>query len=109
MPETITVLIHGSESKLRGDNAGRIRDAAEVVNEQMKYVAGKAPTQPTATIAVLAALNTAESLMTEQDRRKREAVDLIRRIDELNESLESLLGAEVVSSGAPVPVAQDQA
>ncbi len=102
MPETITVQIHGSEYKLRGDNAARIRDAAEVVNEQMRYVSGKAPTQPTATIAVLAALNTAESLMTEQDRMKRESVDLIRRIDELNESLENLLNAEGSSPGNPV-------
>lgn len=102
MAETITVQIHGSEYKLRGDNAARIRDAAEVVDEQMRYVSGKAPTQPTATIAVLAALNTAESLMTEQERMRRESVDLIRRIDTLNESLSNLLNSEGASPGGPV-------
>ena len=99
MAETITVQIHGSEYKLKGDNAARIRDAAELVNEQMRYVSGKAPTQPTATIAVLAALNTAESLMTEQERMRRESVDLIRRIDTLNESLANLLNSDGGASG----------
>jgi cell division protein ZapA (FtsZ GTPase activity inhibitor) len=95
MAETITVQIHGSEYKLRGDNAARMREAADLINEQMRYVSSKAPTQPTATIAVLAALNTAESLMTEQERIKRDAVDLVRRLDALSESLEELLTSDV--------------
>jgi cell division protein ZapA (FtsZ GTPase activity inhibitor) len=91
MAETITVQIHGSEYKLRGENSARMREAAELVNEQMRYVAGKAPTQPSTTIAVLAALNTADLLMTEQERSGREAQDLVRRIDSLNTSLRELL------------------
>ncbi len=93
MAETITVQIHGSEYKLRGDNASRIREAAELINEQMRYVASKAPTQPAATIAVLAALNTAEALMDEQERSRQETQELLRRIDVLNASIERLLGA----------------
>jgi cell division protein ZapA (FtsZ GTPase activity inhibitor) len=94
MTEAISVQIHGAEYKLRGDNAGRMREAAEIVNEQMRYVASKAPTQTSATIAVLAALNTAELLLTEQDRSGRESSDSVRRIDALNNSLRELLELE---------------
>jgi cell division protein ZapA (FtsZ GTPase activity inhibitor) len=94
MAETITVHIHGSEYKLRGEDAARVQEAAQLVNEQMKYVSSKAPTQPSATIAVLAALNTAELLMNEQDRSNREALEVTRRIESLSASIEELLGAE---------------
>lgn len=91
MAETITVHIHGSEYKLRGDDAGRIQQAAGMVHEQMQYVSGKAPTQPISTIAVLAALNTAEMLMNEQDRSKRESGEIVRRINSLTSTVEELL------------------
>jgi cell division protein ZapA (FtsZ GTPase activity inhibitor) len=94
MAETISVQIHGSEYKLRGDDAALVHNAAGMVNEQMKYVAGKAPTQPLSTVAVLAALNTAELLLTEQERSRREAVDLVRRIDSLAGSLQELIDQE---------------
>lgn len=91
MVETITVHIHGSEYKLRGDDAVRIQEAASMVNEQMQYVSSKAPTQPMSTIAVLAALNTAELLMNEQERSKRETGEIVRRINSLSASIEELL------------------
>jgi len=94
MAETISVQIHGSEYKLRGDDAALVHNAAGMVNEQMKYVAGRAPTQPLSTVAVLAALNTAELLLTEQERSRREAVDLVRRIDSLAGSLQELIDQE---------------
>ncbi len=94
MTETISVQILGAEYKLCGDNAARMREAAEMVNEQMRYVASKAPTQTSTTIAVLAALNTAELLLTEQDRSGRESLDAVRRIDALNNSLRELLELE---------------
>ncbi|MBS1911626.1 MAG: cell division protein ZapA [Bacteroidetes bacterium] len=94
MAETIAVQIHGSEYKLRGDDATRIQQAAGMVNEQMQFVAGKAPTQPVSTIAVLAALNTAEMLMNEQERNKREAGEIVRRINSLTSSMEELLGLD---------------
>jgi len=92
MNETITVTIHGVEYKLRGDNAERVRRAAELVNEQMRSVSGRAPAQPTATVAVLAALNAAEQTVSEHDRQRRDAADLVRRIDGLTTSIEGLLG-----------------
>ena len=94
MAETITVQIHGSEYKLRGDDADRIRRAAELINEQMRDVAGKAPTQPAATVAVLAALNTAEALMEARERSRSEARELVERIDALNASIDSVLHRE---------------
>ncbi len=95
MAETITVQIHGSEYKLRGDDAGLIQEAASMVSEQMKYVSSKSPTQPVSTIAVLAALNTAEHFMNEQDRSRRDSGEIVRRIDALNASIEELLQLEL--------------
>lgn len=62
-----------------------------MINEQMRFISSKSPTQPVATLAVLAALNTAELLMGEQDRSARESIDLVRRIDALTGSIEELL------------------
>jgi cell division protein ZapA (FtsZ GTPase activity inhibitor) len=94
MAETITVQIHGSEYKLRGDDADRVREAADLINEQMRFVASKAPTQPTTTIAVLAALNTAELLKSEQERSARESADLLKRINSLTSRVRELLDRE---------------
>ncbi len=94
MAQTITVQIHGTEYKLRGDDTSRMHEAASMVNEQMRFISGKSPTQPISTIAVLAALNTAEVMMGEQERSARESVDLIRRIDALTGSIEDLLASE---------------
>lgn len=91
MAETITVQIHGSEYKLRGDDAQRMQLAASMISEQMQYVSSKAPTQPVSTIAVLAALNTAELLMNEQERSKRESGEIVRRINSLTSTVEDLL------------------
>jgi len=94
MAETISVQIHGTEYKLRGEDASRVTAAAKLVNEQMQAVSGKAPTQPIATVAVLAALNTAELMMNEQDRVVRDASEMTRRVDSLTASIEELLQME---------------
>jgi len=91
MAQTITVQIHGTEYKLRGEDSARIQEAAGMINDQMRFISSKSPTQPVATLAVLAALNTAELLMGEQDRSARESMDLVRRIDALTGSIEELL------------------
>ncbi|HVK38249.1 MAG TPA: cell division protein ZapA [Candidatus Kapabacteria bacterium] len=102
MAETISVQIHGTEYKLRGEDAARVREAADLVNEQMRFVASKAPTQPTTTIAVLAALNTAELLKSEQERGAREASDIVRRINAISASIRELIDLD---SGDPADVA----
>ena len=94
MAETVTVTIHGSEFKLRGDDAKKVRDTASLVDEQMKYVASKSPMQPVSTTAVLTALNMAERLMTEEDRSKKQAADAVRRIDGLNDMMREFLENE---------------
>lgn len=87
MAETVTVKIFNTEYKLRGDDSDRIREAATIVDQQMRFVAGKAPMQPAATTAVLAALNTAEQLLSEQDRGRERSGDIVARIDSLAETL----------------------
>ena len=90
MAETVAVKIFNTEYKLRGDDADRIRRAASIVDEQMQFVASKAPMQPAATTAVLAALNTAEQLLAEQDRSRERGTDIVAHIDSLNNSLREL-------------------
>ncbi|MBL7987616.1 MAG: cell division protein ZapA [Chlorobi bacterium] len=92
--QTITVQIHGSEYKLRGDDTARIQEAAGIINEQMRFISSKAPTQPPVTIAVLAALNTAELLIGEQERSRTELQDCSRRLDGMSASIYELLEME---------------
>ena len=101
MAETISVQIHGTEYKLRGEDAARVREAADLVNEQMRFVAGKAPTQPTTSIAVLAALNTAELLKSEQERSAREASDIVRRINAIASSIRDMIDVDSTDNGDP--------
>ncbi len=88
--ETINVTIYNSEYNLRGDDVAAIRHAASLVDEQMKLVAKKAPMQPATTTAVLAALNTAEQLMVEQERSVEAQNRLVERLDRLSGALEEL-------------------
>lgn len=91
MAETVAVKIFNTEYKLRGDDSDRIREAAAIVDQQMRFVAGKAPMQPAATTAVLAALNTAEQFLTEQDRGREQSSEIVARIDALTDSLRQAL------------------
>jgi cell division protein ZapA len=88
--ETVTVNIFNSEYKLRGDNAERIQKAAGIVNEQMNYVSSKAPMQPAATTAVLAALNVAEQLLAAQDRAEERSTETKDRLQDLDQKLREL-------------------
>lgn len=94
MAETVTVKIFNTEYKLRGDDESRIRRAASMVDEQMRYVSAKAPMQPAATTAVLAALNTAEQLLAEQSRGQDRSLDVVSQLDKLNESLRGLIDTD---------------
>jgi len=94
MAETVTVKIFNTEYKLRGDDESRIRRAASIVDEQMQYVSAKAPMQPAATTAVLAALNTAEQLLAEQNRGQERSLDIVSQIDLLDRSLRELIDSE---------------
>lgn len=100
MAEKITVHIHGSEYNLRGEDASRVRAAADLVNERMRDVAGKSPTQSPATVAVLAALNTAEELLNERERSQLETQQLLQRIEALNASIDKLIGTDTSQSAA---------
>jgi cell division protein ZapA (FtsZ GTPase activity inhibitor) len=94
MAETIIVQIHGSEYRLRGEDAERVRSAAEMINEQMRDIASKAPAQPAATLAVLAALNTAERLMDERERSGDMSSEFTSAMDEMTLSIRALLEEE---------------
>lgn len=89
--ESVSVNIYNSEYKLRGEDPDQIRRAATFVDQQMRSVASKVPMQPATTTAVLAALNTAEELMSEQTRARTWGEDVIARLNELDDELKRLL------------------
>ena len=88
--ETVNVTIYNSEYKLRGEDPDKIRRAAAIIDDQMKRVASKAPMQPAATTAVLAALNTADELLTEQAASRERIAEYLDRLDQLDRRLQSL-------------------
>ncbi|MCE2503190.1 MAG: cell division protein ZapA [Chlorobi bacterium] len=89
--ESLSVNIYNSEYKLRGDNPEKIKEAAAIVDQQMKFVASKVPMQPTTTTAVLAALNTAEQFLAEQSRSGKLISDVVERLNQLDQSLHELI------------------
>ena len=92
--ESISVNIYNSEYKLRGDDPEKIKNAAGIVDEQMRFVASKAPMQPAATTAVLAALNTAEQLLAEQTRSESFVLDMVDRLDQFDQALIELIDVD---------------
>ena len=95
MHRTIQVQILDRKFPLRihEDNEDLMRSIASYVDQKMRSVAGNLPDRPDLTIAVIAALSIAEELYAE---RARSPIS----VDELNDSLESLVGqiADVLDS-----------
>ncbi len=89
--ESVSVNIYNSEYKLRGEDPDQIRRAATFVDQQMRSVASRVPMQPATTTAVLAALNTAEELMSEQAKARTWGADVVMRLNELDDALKQLL------------------
>jgi cell division protein ZapA len=88
--ETVNVTIYNSEYKLRGEDPDKIKRAAAIIDDQMKRIAAKAPMQPAATTAVLAALNTADELLTEQATGRDRIADFLDQLDTLDRRLQAL-------------------
>ena len=91
--ESVSVNIYNSEYKLRGDDPEQIRSAATLVDQKMRSVASRVPMQPATTTAVLAALNTAEELISAKADADAWAIDMIERLNRLEENLNSLISS----------------
>ncbi|MGE3801539.1 MAG: cell division protein ZapA [Candidatus Kapaibacterium sp.] len=89
--ESVSVNIYNSEYKLRGEDPDQIRRAATLVDQQMRSVASKVPMQPATTTAVLAALNTAEQLISEQASSRARSAEIVEQLNALDLALRQML------------------
>lgn len=92
--KSIKVRIFGSEYPLRGENEDFTKRVAAYVDGMLNRIHDKIPEQPPLTVAVLSALNIAEDLLKEQDRRDHEVVHLETEIDKLSSYLDNCLLSE---------------
>ena len=89
--ESVSVNIYNSEYKLRGEDPDQIRRAATLVDQQMRSVVSKVPMQPATTTAVLAALNTAEQLISEQTIAQVRSAEIVEQLNALDLALRQML------------------
>ena len=103
-PESVTVNIFGQEYTLKGDaDSDYVLKVAKFVDERMNEVARNASVASTAKVAILAAVNIADELFREQQKRLESAVT----IDDRSEQLLRLLSAEVGTEGTDKPTEDD--
>ena len=96
--ESVTVNIFGQEYTLKGDaDSDYVQKVAQFVDERMNEVARNSSVASTAKVAILAAVNIADELFREQQKRLESAVT----IDDRSEQLMRLLSAEVGTEGTP--------
>lgn len=98
-PESVTVSIYGQEYTLKGgDDSEYVQKVAKFVDERMMEVAGissgNASVTSTAKVAILAAVNIADELFREQQKRLESMVTL----EDRSLQLTRLLGQEILSS-----------
>jgi len=97
--ESVTVSIYGQEYTLKGgDDCEYVQKVAKFVDERMMEVAGissgNASVTSTAKVAILAAVNIADELFREQQKRLESMVTL----EDRSLQLTRLLGQEILSN-----------
>ena len=93
MNDSITVNIYDNAYQLRGTDPVHIQKIADIVDSKMRAVAQRGTTVDSLRVAVLAALNIADELLTTQARIDTRAADqaLQSRADNLSHLLDSVL------------------
>jgi len=94
----IKVKIFNSEYNLLGDNPAEVEKFAKYVDGIMQRINYQSPNTSVESVAVVSALNIAESFFKEKDSRVSTEKDYfeflqdnIKKIDELNDSIEKIL------------------
>jgi len=94
----IKVKIFNSEYNLLGDNPAEVEKFAKYVDGIMQRINYQSPNTSVESVAVVSALNIAESFFKEKDSRVSTEKDYfeflqenIKKIDELNESVDKIL------------------
>jgi cell division protein ZapA (FtsZ GTPase activity inhibitor) len=91
MAQTVKVSILGTEYPLRSNDEQLTRDLAADVDTQLKEFQQKLPSQSTATLAVLTALNFAEQEAHAVENERRENERVASELDKLSKRIEDAL------------------
>jgi len=97
-PESVTVNIFGQEYTLKGGaDSDYVQKVAQFVDERMNEVARSASVASTAKVAILAAVNIADELFREQQKRLESMVTLEDRSVQLTRLLAQEVGLDRVA------------
>jgi cell division protein ZapA (FtsZ GTPase activity inhibitor) len=91
MSDPVKITILGTEYSLRTNDEGLLSELAAEIDDELKSLQQKFPTQAPAKLAVLTALNTAEKIAHNQQNELRELERIREEIDQTADDLESLL------------------
>ncbi len=102
-PAKTTVRIFGQEYSVRADtNAEHVRQVAELVDEKMREVASRSSQVSTIRVAILAALNLADELVSLRAGEMRSVDELQTRALQLANALEARLSSKEDSTAPGV-------
>lgn len=91
MAQTVKVSILGTEYPLRSNDEQLTRDLASEVDTQLREFQQKLPSQSTATLAILTALNFAEQEAHAVENERRENERVATELDKLSKRIEDAL------------------
>ena len=95
-PESVTVTIFGREYTLKGDSdADYVRKVADFVDQRMSEVAKNSTVASTAKVAILAAVNIADELFREQQKR----LEAMATLEDRSVQIAGMLSREVGDDG----------
>ncbi len=105
-PESVTVTIFGKEYTLKGSSeAEYVQEVADFVDKRMKEIARGSSVASTARIAILTAINIADELFREQQKRMEAAATLEDRSVQITRLLTQEVGdvRPLVTDGDSLP------
>ena len=83
-PKSVTVTIYGHEYTLKGEaDSGYVEKVADFVDRKMCEVAENSAVASTAKVAILAAINIADELFRERQKRREALAALDKRADKI--------------------------
>lgn len=91
MAEPVKITILGTEYSLRTNDESLLTELAGEIDDELKSLQQKFPTQAPAKLAVLTALNTAEKIAHNQQNELRELDRIKEEIDTATAQLEAFL------------------
>jgi len=91
-PKTLSVMIFGSEYKIKGADPAYIQEVAAYVDGKMRELEGRLSTGTPTKIAILTSMNLADELFRQRDELRRLETELRERAQRLDRALGDCLG-----------------